>query len=150
MREHTAFIELKIAGTNPLLVSYQATYCKAWRLWAADIHSTGKEIHCLIRIQIVHCCVQIKPQMDPILSLIYPVYSPMYMTFQLTFFLSVSRSRPPLWSSGQSSCEVRTEFIKVMYKNVDGLCGLVVRVPAYWTEMYCVSCEVLTEFIYVM
>jgi hypothetical protein len=33
---------------------------------------------------------------------------------------------------------------------VDRLCGLVVRVPAYRTEMYCVSCEVRTEFIYVM
>jgi hypothetical protein len=30
------------------------------------------------------------------------------------------------------------------------LCGLVVRVPGYTTEMYCVSCEVRTEFIYVM
>jgi hypothetical protein len=28
------------------------------------------------------------------------------------------------------------------------LCGLVVRVPGYWTEMYCASCEVRTEFIY--
>jgi hypothetical protein len=33
---------------------------------------------------------------------------------------------------------------------VDRLCGLVVRVPGYTTEMYCVSCEVRTEFIYVM
>jgi hypothetical protein len=33
---------------------------------------------------------------------------------------------------------------------VDLLCGLVVRVPGYTTEMYCVSCEVRTEFIYVM
>jgi hypothetical protein len=32
----------------------------------------------------------------------------------------------------------------------DRLCGLVVRVPGYRTEMYCVSCEVRTEFIYVM
>jgi hypothetical protein len=29
-------------------------------------------------------------------------------------------------------------------------CGLVVRVPGYTTEMYCVSCDVRTEFIYVM
>jgi hypothetical protein len=28
--------------------------------------------------------------------------------------------------------------------------GLVVRVPGYTTEMYCASCEVRTEFIYVM
>jgi hypothetical protein len=30
------------------------------------------------------------------------------------------------------------------------LCGLVVRVPGYETVMYCDSCEVRTEFIYVM
>jgi hypothetical protein len=30
------------------------------------------------------------------------------------------------------------------------LCGLVVRVPGYRTEMYCASCEVRTEFIYVI
>jgi hypothetical protein len=29
------------------------------------------------------------------------------------------------------SCEVRTEFIYVMWKKVDRLCGLVVRVPHY-------------------
>jgi hypothetical protein len=29
-------------------------------------------------------------------------------------------------------------------------CGLVVWVPGYTTEMYWVSCEVRTEFIYVM
>jgi hypothetical protein len=32
----------------------------------------------------------------------------------------------------------------------DRLCGLAVRVPGYTTEVYCVSCEVRTEFIYVM
>jgi hypothetical protein len=47
-------------------------------------------------------------------------------------------------------CEVRTEFIYVMYKKVDRLCGLVVRVPGRKTEMYCSFCEVRTEFIYVM
>jgi hypothetical protein len=30
------------------------------------------------------------------------------------------------------------------------LCGLVVRAPGCRTEMYCASCEVRTEFIYVM
>jgi hypothetical protein len=30
------------------------------------------------------------------------------------------------------------------------LCGLVVRVPGYTTEMYCASSEVRTQFIYVM
>jgi hypothetical protein len=48
------------------------------------------------------------------------------------------------------SCEVRTEFIYVLWKKVDRLCGLVVRVPGYTTQMYCDSCEVRTEFIYVM
>jgi hypothetical protein len=33
---------------------------------------------------------------------------------------------------------------------MDSLCGLVVRVPGYTTEMYCAYCEVRTEFIYVM
>jgi hypothetical protein len=33
---------------------------------------------------------------------------------------------------------------------VDRLCGLVVRVHGYTMEMYCVSCKVRTEFIYVM
>jgi hypothetical protein len=34
--------------------------------------------------------------------------------------------------------------------SVRRLHGLVVRVPGYTTEMYCASCEVRTEFIYVM
>jgi hypothetical protein len=33
---------------------------------------------------------------------------------------------------------------------MDSLCGLVVRVPGYRKEMYCASCEVRTEFLYVM
>jgi hypothetical protein len=37
-----------------------------------------------------------------------------------------------------------------MWKKVDRFCGLVVRVSGYTTEMYCVSCEVRTEFICVM
>jgi hypothetical protein len=45
------------------------------------------------------------------------------------------------------------EIIAVYFKNLktlnDRLCGLVVRVPGCRTEMYCVSCEVRTEFIYV-
>jgi hypothetical protein len=32
----------------------------------------------------------------------------------------------------------------------DRLCGVVLTVPGYTTEMYCASCEVQTEFIYVM
>jgi hypothetical protein len=33
---------------------------------------------------------------------------------------------------------------------LDRLCGLVVRVPGYTMELYCGSCDVRTEFIYVM
>jgi hypothetical protein len=36
-----------------------------------------------------------------------------------------------------------------MYIVTDRLCGLVVKVPGYKTEMYCVSCEVQTKFIHV-
>jgi hypothetical protein len=48
------------------------------------------------------------------------------------------------------SCQVRTEFMYVMWMKVDRLCGLVVRVPGYRTEIYFVSCEVRTEYMYVM
>jgi hypothetical protein len=49
------------------------------------------------------------------------------------------------------SYKVQTEFIYVMWKKLDRLCGLVVWVSGYRTEMYCVSCKVQTEFIvYVM
>jgi hypothetical protein len=34
--------------------------------------------------------------------------------------------------------------------HMDRLCGLVVRVPGYRTVMYYASCEVRTEFIYIM
>jgi hypothetical protein len=33
---------------------------------------------------------------------------------------------------------------------MDRLCGLGVRVPGYRTEMYCDSCKVRTEFMYIM
>jgi hypothetical protein len=36
-----------------------------------------------------------------------------------------------------------------MKNKEDRLYDLVVRVPGYRTEMYCASCEVQTEFIYV-
>jgi hypothetical protein len=74
--------------------------------------------------------------------------------------LYVQQYKAVEWSGGQSSwlhsgddcasCEVRTEFIYVMYKKVDRLCDLVIRVLGYKTEMCCVSCEVRTEFIFVM
>jgi hypothetical protein len=41
-----------------------------------------------------------------------------------------------------------TQFLTLrMTGFIDRLCGLVVRVPSYRTEVYCVSCEVRTEFI---
>jgi hypothetical protein len=40
--------------------------------------------------------------------------------------------------------------LNFLCKSADRLCGLVARVPGYRTEMYCVSCEVQTELIYVM
>jgi hypothetical protein len=43
---------------------------------------------------------------------------------------------------------VQNGYSKGLY--FDRLCGLVVRVPGYTTEMYCASCEVRTGFIYVM
>jgi hypothetical protein len=46
--------------------------------------------------------------------------------------------------------ELNLYYVTSMYKKVDRRCGLVVRVPGYITEMYCASCEVRTELIYVM
>jgi hypothetical protein len=45
---------------------------------------------------------------------------------------------------------IRFQHYKPVGQNVDRFCGLVVRVPGYTTEMYCVSCEVRTGFIYVI
>jgi hypothetical protein len=41
-----------------------------------------------------------------------------------------------------------TNNLQLLFR--DRLCGLVVRVPGYRTEMYRASCEVRTEFINVM
>jgi hypothetical protein len=41
-------------------------------------------------------------------------------------------------------------LLKCIPEIIDHLCGLVVRVPGYTTEMYCASCEVRTKVIYVM
>jgi hypothetical protein len=41
-------------------------------------------------------------------------------------------------------------YLTTLWQIYDRLCGLVVRVPGYATEMYWVSCEVRTEFIYVI
>jgi hypothetical protein len=45
---------------------------------------------------------------------------------------------------------LRLKEINFAGYRADRLCGLMVRVPGYTTEMYCASCEVRTEFIYVM
>jgi hypothetical protein len=45
-----------------------------------------------------------------------------------------------------ASCEVRTEFVYVMQKKVDRLCGLMVRVPGYRTEIQ-VRFPVLPDFL---
>jgi hypothetical protein len=46
--------------------------------------------------------------------------------------------------------EVDTLLLIAVGIAVDRLCGLVAGVPNYRTEMYCVSCEVQTEFIYIV
>jgi hypothetical protein len=51
-----------------------------------------------------------------------------------------------MWSHAQNSC-ICLILIKVSNQYLYRLCGLVVRVPGCWTEIYCVSCEVRTEFI---
>jgi hypothetical protein len=54
-----------------------------------------------------------------------------------------------LWGTASTSdIEIRERFQSKAC--IDLLYGLVVRVPGYIIEMYCVSCEVRTEFIYVM
>jgi hypothetical protein len=54
-----------------------------------------------------------------------------------------------------TSCSAVASLISGVFNEAsvyrsDRLCGPVVRVPGYITEMCCVSCEVRTEFIYVM
>jgi hypothetical protein len=54
--------------------------------------------------------------------------------------------------SDSSEHEIRDVYLvqELVLSIVDRLCRLVVRVPGCRTEMYCVSCEVRTEFIYVI
>jgi hypothetical protein len=63
--------------------------------------------------------------------------------------------RPPLWSSGQSSWLQIGDVLWFLWgTNWIYICYVEesrpVRVPGYTTEMYCDSCEVRTQFIYVM
>jgi hypothetical protein len=55
-----------------------------------------------------------------------------------------------LWGLWTSHQQLRADNRHVHYLHSNSLCGLVVRVPGYIMEMYCVSCEVRTKFIYVM
>jgi hypothetical protein len=54
------------------------------------------------------------------------------------------------WTHIKSYMFTNTRLLLLMQLLFDHLCGLVIRVPCYITEMYCASCEVRTEFIYVM
>jgi hypothetical protein len=65
-------------------------------------------------------------------------------------FAAVQRHPRLLFMSVQNLFSQRCSRQGVLCKYWDRLCGLVVRVPGYRTEMYCVSSEVRTEFIYVM
>jgi hypothetical protein len=48
------------------------------------------------------------------------------------------------------ACSVDMGNEECMQNCRDGLCGLVVSIHGCRMELYCVSCEVQTEFIYVM
>jgi hypothetical protein len=50
----------------------------------------------------------------------------------------------------ESSVPVAVNYLSSTLEEMGHLCGLVVRVSGYRMEMYCASCEVQTEFIYVM
>jgi hypothetical protein len=56
------------------------------------------------------------------------------------------------WLPYLPECNALPQIIvfTLQFYRTDCLCGLVVRVPGYRTEMYCTSCEVRSEFIYVM
>jgi hypothetical protein len=45
---------------------------------------------------------------------------------------------------------ISSNYLVAEHEDNARLCDLVVRVSGYTTEMYCDSCEVRTEFIYVM
>jgi hypothetical protein len=68
--------------------------------------------------------------------------SPNFKTFRLCILVD-SRRHTKVYA-------VKIRDLRHCRQRTDRLCGLVVRVPGYRTEMYCVSCEVRTEFIYGM
>jgi hypothetical protein len=65
-------------------------------------------------------------------------------------FAAVLRHPSLLFISVQNLFSQRCSRYGVLCKYWDRLCGLVIRVPGYGTEIYCFSCGVRTEFIYVM
>jgi hypothetical protein len=58
-------------------------------------------------------------------------------------------SRCTSTEGGENHINVPSDIFPVKAK-FDRLCGLVVRVPGYTTDMYCASCEVRTKIMYVM
>jgi hypothetical protein len=71
------------------------------------------------------------------------IYTICYSYIHIYIYICISAQLSSQWPSTEHII-----IINVIIK--DRLCGLVVRAPGYRTEMYCVSCEVRTEFIYVM
>jgi hypothetical protein len=63
---------------------------------------------------------------------------------EIRVFTTLFQSQVLYGSNGKTIMKHKLK-VKVMYNEVDRLCGLVVRDPGYGTEMYCVSCEVQTE-----
>jgi hypothetical protein len=70
------------------------------------------------------------------------------VTQEIMIFLFQKSDRS--WHEFMAKCFRRVYFLHFLPYYPDRLCGLMVRVPGYRTEMYCVSCAVRTEFIYVM
>jgi hypothetical protein len=66
----------------------------------------------------------------------------------ISIYMQVSSLFLPFVSSSSSTSRVTKPHI--FLKHFLRLYCLVIRVPGYRTEMCCVSCEVRTEFIYVM
>jgi hypothetical protein len=64
-------------------------------------------------------------------------------TWKLTLLL---RTEFRLTLSHQCTLQHQETILQRCITGNDRLCGLVVRVPGYRTEMYCVSCEVRIEF----
>jgi hypothetical protein len=54
-----------------------------------------------------------------------------------------------MWDGTESEI-VSNERKVLVKKKVDRLCGLVVRVPGCGSDMYCASCEVQTELMFVI